>query len=89
MINFQVGVFVSRTWRKKHGLLVGLTVAAFHLVFLLYLHFAYHSVYDGRAAFETLTVKQYSDVTFHLLTFYLIVGISCAFPFIARHSCSI
>ena len=45
--NSQVGVFVSRTWRKNHGLLVGLTVAGFHLLFLLYLHFAYHSVYHG------------------------------------------
>ena len=40
-------MFVSRTWRKKHGLLVGMTVAGFHLLFLLYLHFAYHSVYYG------------------------------------------
>ena len=45
--SFQVGIYVSRTWRKKNGLIVGLIVAATHLLFLVYLHFAYHSVYEG------------------------------------------
>ena len=42
-----MGVYVSRTWSKKHGLVIGGIVAAVHLLFLLYLHFAYHTTYEG------------------------------------------
>jgi len=39
-------VFVSRTWSKQHGLTVGGIAATIHLLFLLYLHYAYHSTYE-------------------------------------------
>eukprot|EP00112_Aurelia_sp_Birch-Aquarium-sp1_P023481 Seg701.3 transcript_id=Seg701.3/GoldUCD/mRNA.D3Y31 product="Protein YIPF3" protein_id=Seg701.3/GoldUCD/D3Y31 len=56
-----VGIFVSRTWRKKHGLTVGLTVAAFHLMFLVYLHFAYHSVYEDLSMVLSRTKRETSS----------------------------
>ncbi|XP_065072265.1 protein YIPF3-like [Rhopilema esculentum] len=68
-----VGIYVSRTWRKKNGLIVGLIVAATHLLFLVYLHFAYHSVYEdvsmvlSRSKRETVvplnTERMAADVT--------------------------
>ena len=44
----QVTVFMSRTFNRRQGLVAGGVVAAVHLLFLLYLHFAYHSVYEGK-----------------------------------------
>ena len=44
----QVTVFMSRTFNRRQGLIAGCVVAAVHLLFLLYLHFAYHSVYEGQ-----------------------------------------
>ena len=44
----QVTVFMSRTFNRRQGLIAGGVVAAVHLLFLLYLHFAYHSVYEGK-----------------------------------------
>ena len=44
----QVTVFMSRTFNRRQGLIAGSVVAAVHLLFLLYLHFAYHSVYEGQ-----------------------------------------
>ncbi|CAH3045271.1 unnamed protein product [Porites lobata] len=41
-----VTVFMSRTFNRRQGLIAGGVVAAVHLLFLLYLHFAYHSVYE-------------------------------------------
>ena len=38
---------MSRTFNRRQGLIAGCVVAAVHLLFLLYLHFAYHSVYEG------------------------------------------
>ena len=46
----QVTVFMSRTFNRRQGLIAGGVVAAVHLLFLLYLHFAYHSVYEGKLA---------------------------------------
>jgi len=39
---------MSRTFNRRQGLIAGSVVAAVHLLFLLYLHFAYHSVYEGQ-----------------------------------------
>ena len=44
----QVTVFMSRTFNRRQGLIAGCVVAVVHLLFLLYLHFAYHSVYEGQ-----------------------------------------
>lgn len=44
-----VTVFMSRTFNRRQGLIAGCIVAAVHLLFLLYLHFAYHSVYEEYA----------------------------------------
>lgn len=44
----QVTVFMSRTFNRRQGVIAGCMVAAVHLLFLLYLHFAYHSVYEGQ-----------------------------------------
>ncbi|KAK2568129.1 Protein YIPF3 [Acropora cervicornis] len=41
-----VTVFMSRTFTRRQGLIAGCVVATVHLLFLLYLHFAYHSVYE-------------------------------------------
>jgi len=48
----QVTVFMSRTFNRRQGLIAGGVVAAVHLLFLLYLHFAYHSVYEGQSLFN-------------------------------------
>ena len=42
-----MSIFVSRTWQKKQGLIAGGIVAAIHMLFLLYLHFAYHQEEPG------------------------------------------
>ena len=47
LLFFQVSVFVSRTWQKKQGLIAGGIVAAVHMLFLFYLHFAYHEENTG------------------------------------------
>ena len=39
---------MSRTFNRRQGLIAGCVVAVVHLLFLLYLHFAYHSVYEGQ-----------------------------------------
>ena len=39
---------MSRTFNRRQGVIAGCVVAAVHLLFLLYLHFAYHSVYEGQ-----------------------------------------
>ena len=39
---------MSRTFNRRQGLIAGCVVAGVHLLFLLYLHFAYHSVYEGQ-----------------------------------------
>jgi hypothetical protein len=46
-----VSVFVSRTWQKKQGLIAGGIVATVHMLFLLYLHFAYHQNDTGKTMF--------------------------------------
>lgn len=42
-------VYISRTWSRQHGLITGSIVGAIHLLFLLYLHYAYHSTYEEAA----------------------------------------
>jgi len=42
-------VYISRTWSRKHGVITGSIVSAIHLLFLLYLHYAYHSTYEEAA----------------------------------------
>lgn len=42
-------VYVSRTWSRKHGVITGSIVSSIHLLFLLYLHYAYHSTYEEAA----------------------------------------
>ena len=49
-------VYVSRTWSKKNGLLIGGVVLTIHLLFLLYLHFAYHSTYEEAAHIVSGTI---------------------------------
>ena len=49
---WQVTVFMSRTFTRRQGLIAGCVVASVHLLFLLYLHFAYHSVYEGLSHFH-------------------------------------
>lgn len=41
-----VCVYVSRTWSRKHGLITGSIAGSLHLLFLLYLHYAYHATYE-------------------------------------------
>ena len=43
---------MSRTFTRRQGLIAGGVVATVHLLFLLYLHFAYHSVYEGLSHFH-------------------------------------
>ena len=43
---------MSRTFTRRQGLIAGCVVATVHLLFLLYLHFAYHSVYEGLSHFH-------------------------------------
>lgn len=58
----QVTVFMSRTFNRRQGLIAGCVVAAVHLLFLLYLHFAYHSVYEGQwQAFSWYKAKQFHN----------------------------
>ncbi|XP_038053460.1 protein YIPF3-like [Patiria miniata] len=44
-----VGVYLSRTKGRSHKLTIAVTVAALHLLFLLYLHFAYHKIVEDVA----------------------------------------
>ena len=55
---------MSRTWQKKQGLIAGGIVATVHMLFLLYLHFAYHQVNPG-----TLN-SLYSHQLHFILTLY-------------------
>ena len=49
MIYFlQVTVLMSRTIGQKQSLIVSGTMVALHLLFLLYLHFAYHKIVEGK-----------------------------------------
>lgn len=48
-----VSVFVSRTWQKQQGLVAGVVVAAVHMLFLLYLHFAFHQADQLALALES------------------------------------
>lgn len=53
---------MSRTFNRRQGLIAGCVVAAVHLLFLLYLHFAYHSVYEGQwQAFSWYKAKQFHN----------------------------
>lgn len=64
---------MSRTWSKQHGLTVGGLIAAIHLLFLLYLHFAYHSTYEGMVIF--VVVYCLTD----LFLFFLFLNVSVFF----------
>ncbi|XP_028393993.1 protein YIPF3-like isoform X1 [Dendronephthya gigantea] len=63
-----VSVFVSRTWQKKQGLIAGGIVAAIHMLFLLYLHFAFHEVN------AVLSFEQDQIIIGHKYTTQVIVG---------------
>ena len=52
---------MSRTWNRKQGLIAGCIVASIHLLFLLYLHFAYHSYYEGTETLFPLSVTLNSN----------------------------
>ncbi len=38
---------ISRTGNPRYRLLLGLLIAAIHMFFLLYLHFAYHELAES------------------------------------------
>jgi len=44
-----VCVYISRTWSRQQGLIIGCSIGAIHLLFLIYLHYAYHSTYEEAA----------------------------------------
>ena len=44
----QVSVILSRTQGKRQRLILSGVLAAIHLLFLLYLHFAYHQIVEGK-----------------------------------------
>ena len=50
---------MSRTWQKKQGLIAGGIVAVVHMLFLFYLHFAYHEVTTG-----TLYISKHNHALF-------------------------
>lgn len=57
---------MSRTFNRRQGLIAGCVVAGVHLLFLLYLHFAYHSVYEGQCQLITkilITTSQWTTQT--------------------------
>ena len=43
----QVGVYVSRTWSMRDGAILGGLATMFHMLFLLYLRWEYHKIYEG------------------------------------------
>lgn len=45
---------MSRARGKTERLIVICTIAAFHLLFLLYLHFAYHTIVEGKRKFDSM-----------------------------------
>ena len=49
---FQVSVLMSRTSGRTQRLIICGAVAAAHLLFLLYLHFAYHQIVEGECVCE-------------------------------------
>ena len=44
----QITVLLSRTVGKSQRLMLCISVASLHMLFLLYLHFAYHKVVEGK-----------------------------------------
>ena len=44
----QVCIIMSRASGKTERIVVMATIAALHLLFLLYLHFAYHTIVEGK-----------------------------------------
>ena len=44
----QMGVYVSRSWTLRDGLILSVTALSFHLLSILYLRLAYHKVYEGK-----------------------------------------
>ncbi len=45
---FQIGILTSRTAGKTQKIIVCAVVTVLHLCFLLYLHFAYHQIVEGK-----------------------------------------
>jgi hypothetical protein len=65
-ILFQASIIMSRTQGKSQRLLVCGVLAALHLLFLIYLHFAYHLIVDGEYMINT-------TLYFDLIKFLLIL----------------
>lgn len=42
-----MGVYISRTWNLKEGLILGGLNTAFNFLSILYLRLQYHEVYEG------------------------------------------
>ena len=47
-IPVQVCIIMSRASGKTERIIVMVTIAVLHMLFLLYLHFAYHTIVEGR-----------------------------------------
>jgi hypothetical protein len=65
-ILFQASIIMSRTQGKSQRLLVCGVLAALHLLFLIYLHFAYHQIVEGEYMIKT-------TLHFDLIKFLLIL----------------
>lgn len=52
----QAVVLASRTLARQHALLLGGSVVALHMLFVLYLHFAYAHLYQGMPSSLVLLV---------------------------------
>ena len=47
-ILFQVSILISRTSGRTQRLIICATLATIHMLFLIYLHFTYHTVVEGK-----------------------------------------
>ena len=54
----QITVLLSRTVGKSQRLMLCVSIAGFHMLFLLYLHFAYHQVVEGKRELVLLSVEK-------------------------------
>lgn len=58
-----LGVYVSRTWSRQQGMTIGSIVGVVHLLFLLYLHYAYHDTYEEAALLLSRTKREAAVLT--------------------------
>ena len=61
----QAGIYLSRTWSSREGILLAVLSVACHMLSILYLRFAYHKFYEGKVIKRLWVLLIFSHMLCH------------------------